>query len=97
VQRNFVALQKFGKPRKNVAFEQSAEYHKIVGGGYEPVKLDELHSNSLEKRIQHALEDRDNPDWWGEMKDKIRKNQLQKVGQLRDKVFNSHQSYYKYP
>jgi len=51
----------------------------------------------LEKRIQKALEDKDNPDWWQDMKDKIRKNQLQKVGQLRDKVFNSHQSYYKYP
>jgi len=31
------------------------------------------------------------------MKDKIRKTQLQKVGQMRDRVFNSHQSYNKYP
>jgi hypothetical protein len=31
------------------------------------------------------------------MKDKIRTNQVQKVGQLRDHIINSHQSYYKYP
>jgi hypothetical protein len=31
------------------------------------------------------------------MKDKIRKNQLQKVGQLRERIRNSHQSYNKYP
>jgi hypothetical protein len=31
------------------------------------------------------------------MKDKIRKNQLQKVGQLRERIRNSHQSYGKYP
>jgi hypothetical protein len=30
-----------------------------------------------------------------EIKDKIRKNQLQKVGRLRDRIFNSHLSYSK--
>jgi hypothetical protein len=43
------------------------------------------------------LNEKKNPDWWMDMKDKIRKNQLQKVGQLRERIRNSHQSYSKYP
>jgi hypothetical protein len=64
VQRTFVPSQRFGKPRKNISFEQSSEYHKIVGGSDNKIDLSQLHSNSLEKRIEKALTQRDNPDWW---------------------------------
>lgn len=30
VQRNFMAMHRFGRPRKEVAFEQSAECHKLT-------------------------------------------------------------------
>jgi hypothetical protein len=97
VQQSFAAKQMFGKARKNIAFEQSSEYHKITGTVAFKIDLSQLHSSSFEKRVESALSERANSNWWPEMKDKIRKNQMQKVGQLRERIRNSHQSYNKYP
>ena len=38
-----------------------------------------------------------NSRWWEEMKDRVKNDQVQKVGHMRDRVFNSHLSYNKYP
>jgi hypothetical protein len=38
-----------------------------------------------------------NEDWWGKIKDKIKNNQKNMVGNVKDRIYNSHQSYYKYP
>lgn len=55
MQRNFLPVQKFGKHRKTINFEQSAEYHKITGQTHNKINLSELHSYTLDARIQKAL------------------------------------------
>jgi hypothetical protein len=82
---------------KNVAFEQTTEYHKIMRHKDVKADLSKVQCKSLEKRIEEALSERENKDWWREIKDKIKMNQLLKVGRMRDRVFNSHLSHGKYP
>jgi hypothetical protein len=55
VQPLFVPSQKFGKLRKSIAFEQSSEYHKIVGFDPQKVDLNQYKSSSVENRIEQAL------------------------------------------
>lgn len=47
--------------------------------------------------MEKALTARNNEDWWGAMKDRIRKGQAQKIGTMKDRIYNSHQSNAKYP
>lgn len=52
VQRNFTPEYRFGKLKKDVAFEQTTEFHKIMGHKQEKLDLSKIHSKSLEKRIE---------------------------------------------
>ena len=47
--------------------------------------------------MQRMMEESPNQRWWEEIKDRVRNDQVQKVGHMRDRVFNSHLSYNKYP
>ena len=61
------------------------------------IDLSKVQCKSLEKRIDEALSEREDKDWWKKIKDKIKMNQLLKVGTMRDRVFNAHLSLSKYP
>lgn len=97
VQRNFLPQHSFGKSKKPIVFEQTNEFHKIMKHKGNKVDLSKIHTKSLEKRIEEALSERENKDWWQQIRDKIKMSQLQKVGRMRDRVFNAHLSFYKYP
>lgn len=47
VQRNFEPQYRFGKARKHLIFEQTAEYHKIMGLKENKLDLSKIHSKSL--------------------------------------------------
>ena len=59
--------------------------------------LSKVYANSLEKRIEKALADKLDPEWFSKMRKTIRDNRMQKMGNLHERIRNSHQSYSKYP
>ena len=68
-----------------------------MGHKEKKVDLGKMKCQSMEKRIEEALSEREDKDWWKKIRDKIKMNQLLKVGRMRDKVFNAHLSLSKYP
>jgi hypothetical protein len=97
VQRLFKSEHKYGRKRKEVDFEQSLDFHKIVGIKTPKLNFESIYNFPLEKRIDKVLSEKENPSWWENMLDKIKKERTQKIGHLKDRIRNSHQSYEKYP
>lgn len=59
--------------------------------------MSQVEVSTFDKRLEKALATRADKDWWGAMKDRIRQGKAQKIGAMKDRIFNSHQSYAKYP
>ena len=69
--------------------------------GIKPPTLDfekkGIYKHPLKIRINKRLEQSTDAQWWEKIVAKTRKERSEKVGKLRDKTINSHESYHKYP
>lgn len=66
MQKNFTSTQKFGRIRKEIEFEKSNEYHKIIGVKVKKCSPD-VYKLPIDERIERALSDKPDPNWWTHM------------------------------